>query len=73
MTSVGRLAHLTFPESSESDAEVAYQLSPSRYQSGSPGEGPERAFCGTLLDNKRQGVYTCICTSCHCSSCGIEV
>jgi peptide methionine sulfoxide reductase msrA/msrB len=23
--------------------------------------GTEQAFCGTLLDNKREGVYTCIC------------
>ena len=22
-------------------------------------QGTERAFCGTLLDNKRQGVYAC--------------
>src|SRR6516165_10565692 len=25
------------------------------------GKGTERAFCGTLLDNKRNGVYTCVC------------
>ena len=25
------------------------------------GKGTERPFCGTLLDNKRQGVYTCVC------------
>lgn len=25
------------------------------------GKGTERAFCGNLLDNKRDGVYTCIC------------
>ena len=25
------------------------------------GKGTERPFCGTLLDNKRQGVYSCIC------------
>ena len=24
-------------------------------------KGTERPFCGTLLDNKRHGVYTCIC------------
>ncbi|MFI5401750.1 MAG: bifunctional methionine sulfoxide reductase B/A protein [Planctomycetota bacterium] len=23
--------------------------------------GTERAFCGTLLDNKREGVYSCVC------------
>jgi methionine-R-sulfoxide reductase len=25
------------------------------------GKGTERPFCGTLLDNKRNGVYTCVC------------
>jgi methionine-R-sulfoxide reductase len=24
-------------------------------------KGTERPFCGTLLDNKRQGVYACVC------------
>ncbi len=25
------------------------------------GKGTERPFCGTLLDNKRSGVYSCVC------------
>jgi methionine-R-sulfoxide reductase len=25
------------------------------------GKGTERSFCGTLLDNKRPGVYSCVC------------
>jgi methionine-R-sulfoxide reductase len=25
------------------------------------GKGTERAFCGNLLDNKREGVYVCVC------------
>jgi methionine-R-sulfoxide reductase len=25
------------------------------------GKGTERPFCGTLLDNKRHGVYACVC------------
>ena len=25
------------------------------------GKGTEARFCGTLLDNKRQGVYSCVC------------
>jgi methionine-R-sulfoxide reductase len=25
------------------------------------GKGTERAFCGTLLDNKLAGVYSCVC------------
>ena len=27
------------------------------------GKGTERPFCGTLLDNKRAGVYACVCCS----------
>ncbi len=25
------------------------------------GKGTERAFCGNLLDNKREGIYSCVC------------
>ena len=44
----------------KSDAEWQRQLTPEQYQIAR-GKGTERAFCGTLLDNKRTGVYTCIC------------
>jgi len=44
----------------KTDAQWREQLTPSQYQVAR-GKGTERAFCGTLLDNKRQGIYTCIC------------
>ena len=44
----------------KSDAEWRQQLTPAQYQVAR-GKGTERPFCGTLLDNKRQGVYTCVC------------
>ena len=25
------------------------------------GKGTERPFCGTLLDNKKEGIYACVC------------
>ena len=44
----------------KSDAEWRSQLTAEQFQVAR-GKGTERPFCGTLLDNKRQGVYTCIC------------
>jgi methionine-R-sulfoxide reductase len=44
----------------KSDAEWAEQLTPSQLRIAR-GKGTERPFCGTLLDNKRQGVYSCVC------------
>jgi methionine-R-sulfoxide reductase len=44
----------------KSDAEWQQQLTPEQYQIAR-NKGTERPFCGTLLDNKRHGVYTCIC------------
>lgn len=44
----------------KSDAEWRAQLSDSQYRIAR-GKGTERPFCGTLLDNKKQGVYSCIC------------
>ena len=44
----------------KSDAEWQTQLTPEQYQVAR-GKGTERPFCGTLLDNKRTGVYACIC------------
>jgi methionine-R-sulfoxide reductase len=48
------------PKVEKSDAEWRQQLTREQYEVAR-GKGTERPFCGTLLDNKRQGVYTCIC------------
>ena len=45
-----------------SDAEWRAQLSGEQFGIAR-GKGTERPFCGTLLDNKREGVYSCICCS----------
>ena len=44
----------------KSDAAWAKQLTPEQYQIAR-GKGTERPFCGTLLDNKKMGVYYCVC------------
>jgi methionine-R-sulfoxide reductase len=48
------------PRVIKTDAEWRQQLTPEQFQVAR-GKGTERPFCGTLLDNKRQGVYSCIC------------
>jgi methionine-R-sulfoxide reductase len=44
----------------KSDAEWQKLLTTEQYQIARA-KGTERPFCGTLLDNKKQGVYSCIC------------
>ncbi len=44
----------------KSDAEWSRQLTPEQFHVAR-GKGTERPFCGTLLDNKRHGVYSCVC------------
>jgi methionine-R-sulfoxide reductase len=44
----------------KTDAEWFAQLTPEQFMIAR-GKGTERPFCGTLLDNKRKGIYTCIC------------
>ncbi len=44
----------------KSDVEWQAQLSPEQFEIAR-GKGTERPFCGTLLDNKREGVYSCVC------------
>jgi methionine-R-sulfoxide reductase len=44
----------------KTDAEWQEQLTPAQFQVARA-KGTERPFCGTLLDNKTLGVYSCIC------------
>jgi peptide methionine sulfoxide reductase msrA/msrB len=44
----------------KTDAEWKKQLTREQYQIAR-GKGTERPFCGTLLDNKKEGVYACVC------------
>jgi methionine-R-sulfoxide reductase len=44
----------------KTDKEWRDQLTPEQFQIAR-GKGTERPFCGTLLDNKHQGVYGCVC------------
>jgi methionine-R-sulfoxide reductase len=48
------------PRVEKSDAEWQSQLTPAQYQVARA-KGTERPFCGTLLENKQQGVYSCVC------------
>jgi len=48
------------PRVVKSDAEWKKQLTPEQYQIARA-KGTEAAFCGNLLDNKMEGVYSCIC------------
>jgi methionine-R-sulfoxide reductase len=45
---------------SKTDAEWRAQLTPEQYLIAR-GKGTESPFCGTLLDNHQDGVYSCIC------------
>lgn len=57
----GRLVGpVDLPRVEKSDAEWRAQLSAEQYQIAR-GKGTERPFCGTLLDNKKEGVYACVC------------
>ena len=48
------------PRVVKTDAQWQAQLTAEQYVVAR-GKGTERPFCGTLLDNKRSGVYACIC------------
>lgn len=48
------------PRVVKTDAEWRAQLIPTQFQIAR-GKGTERPFCGTLLDNKRSVVYSCVC------------
>lgn len=44
----------------KTDAEWRQQLTAEEFAIAR-NKGTERAFCGTLLDNKQEGVYQCVC------------
>jgi methionine-R-sulfoxide reductase len=48
------------PKVTKSDAEWRKQLTPEQYQIAR-GKGTERAFCGVFHDQKKPGIYTCVC------------
>ncbi len=51
---------LELPRVEKTDQEWQEQLTPEQF-AVARAHGTERPFCGTLLDNKRAGVYSCIC------------
>ncbi len=48
------------PRDSKTDAEWRAQLSEAQFRIAR-GKDTERPFCGTLLDNRKEGVYACVC------------
>jgi len=48
------------PRVVKTDAEWRATLTSTQFQIARS-KGTERPFCGTLLDNKRSGVYSCVC------------
>ena len=51
---------LVVPRVEKSDADWRAQLTPEQFRVARS-QGTERPFCGTLLDNKADGVYACVC------------
>ncbi len=44
----------------KTDEQWRAQLTPQQF-AVARGKGTERPFCGTLLDNKKNGIYACVC------------
>ncbi len=59
MTRYSKAGYDITPLSRERVAELAKTLGPEAYQITQK-SGTERAFCGTLLDNKKDGIYVCV-------------
>jgi peptide-methionine (R)-S-oxide reductase len=51
---------IAVPRVKKTDAEWRKQLTAEQFEIAR-GQGTERAFCGTLLDNHREGIYHCVC------------
>lgn len=51
---------IEMPKVVKSEAEWQALLTPEQYRI-TRGKETERPFCGTLLDNKQEGVYSCVC------------
>jgi len=51
---------IEMPKVVKTDVEWKKQLSPDQYRIAR-GKDTERPFCGNLLDNHQEGVYTCVC------------
>jgi methionine-R-sulfoxide reductase len=56
----GNLVEIDSARIEKPDEEWQKQLTPQQYMVARA-KGTERPFCGTLLDNKTAGVYTCVC------------
>jgi methionine-R-sulfoxide reductase len=52
---------VTHSKIKKTDAEWRAQLGSEETFHVARGKGTERPFCGTLLDNKLDGVYACVC------------
>lgn len=58
--SQGKLVEIESAKIEKTDAEWQKQLTPEQFQIARA-KGTERPFCGNLLDNKKHGVYACVC------------
>jgi methionine-R-sulfoxide reductase len=56
----GEIVEVDSPRVEKSDEEWQKILTPEQYQIARA-KGTEARFCGTLLDNHKDGVYSCVC------------
>ena len=54
------MAEQTAEKFTKTEAEWKAELTPEQYEVLRR-KGTERAFCGNLLDNHKEGVYACVC------------